>query len=382
MHNSEAPDTTYIFKWLCTGFGGPLIAESFKTPDEAAFIYHRLGGTDTQTDQWTFPWFVYEFDYNPFNYRAAGSNQYHPDNIQTSSIVRFRRLWSQPPGVSCQGSVNGHGVILLQHPNMEIISGQENSKRTTWVDPNVWMPVGFDGSTGQGNEEFNFSFSYRFDLEPGVSVPSYAGDFSCDYWAYTWAQNPPNIPVADASKFLTFRSHRPTIAEDVAQPPVADPPLQGTNMMGNWYVYRVVDQNQMGLPGVWVQERFWLGVPDDALINAKPWTTQRQSFSDNEAISVEEFLDGYFGHPDALRIPIDDVPLTPEIDGHEYWAGTLWSARNFGEYRSHFDQTLNSQVWDGVWLRAFRLRIPSMNWHDTEHAHGTRSPQFPSGEQQ
>lgn len=133
----------------------------------------------------------------------------------------------------------------------------------------------------------------------------------------------PSLPPygdQEPESYAKFKVHRPFAV--VPYPPSMGwtPPQPPEGQTGVALLYVLTDTDGYGMPGVQIQERFWLGIPQEFSRNVWVyWKTVRKGQA-IKGVPEKAAVDGVMDEPDYLRVQNRYVPF--ELDGHEYWAST------------------------------------------------------------
>ncbi|RMG24428.1 MAG: hypothetical protein D6724_06105 [Armatimonadetes bacterium] len=342
--------------------GGPLrIVEKQRADEEGeAFIMHRAmvpdgaGGFNDTVDA-SFPWYLTDFDYNPFHYRSSAN--YAPNGLQRVNVVEAKPLWPQPAGITVQYGVTGAGTFL--NPDSELAEwspGVPNPRQTTFLDGSKTAKVSMDGDLDSNQDIFLIGAYY-------LGVPSgqppfnpYAVDDSNSFYAYRDVRD--NTPWRNGHLYTYLRPHKPASLHDYSNRLLPYYPPPGA--VGAAFIYQLQDSRQEGMPGVWIQERFCTD-PEGLTTNDNGtyWITQRKGKTANRfgeiMFSSPTDVDGVFDSWDNLFFDEGSVPIT--FEGQEYWTATNLSARKIADYPWRVVPGTDPPVkkWLGIFVGAFDI---------------------------
>ena len=353
-------DKTYFFK-VIVGGGQIKIEEKQKSVpfENVAFIRHIRPPTPgvLEKPDGAFPWYLNDFGYDPFYYRT--SDGYNPPGLQAANAFKAHAERPQPASVKIRYQLTNKGVFVNPDPVLEVLGNGRNPRLTKPFEGTKDALISWDGQTG--NEDDTVLTAKYYYIAPDGSEAYLCDDQTPQYRV----ANPPMFTgqaIQNPEKYCTFRSHRPT---SLAAYTYAINP----NTPNNPHLYQLRDANGEGMPGVWVQERFWFYVPDDAWTNDQyllgwKWTTQRKGFDPVEDfVTLPYNVHGVFDSPDYLS-----YWQYLELDGHEYFAATNLGARRenqdpiTGQYYLYPERQIypgsSTYVYVGVYLNpSFKIII-------------------------
>gem|GEM_PF-3422389 len=342
--------------------GGPLrILEKQRAERDEAFIMHRAmvpngaGGFNDTVDA-SFPWYLTDFDYNPFHYRSSAN--YEPNGLQRVNVVEAKPLWTQPAGITVQYGVTGVGTFL--NPDAELGEsppGVPNPRQTTFLDGSKTVKVAMDGDQDAEADVF-LSAAYYVGVPSGQPPFSpYAVDDSNIFYAYMDVKD--STPWRQGHLYTYLRPHKPASLHDYRNRLLPYYPPPGA--VGAAFIYQLQDSRQEGMPGVWIQERFCVEPPGWFATNNNDtkWITRRKGFTDapdgQQIFGTPTDVDGVFNSWDDLFLDVTLAPRT--ITGHEYWAATNIAARKIADYPWRVIPGSNPPVkkWLGIFVGAFDI---------------------------
>lgn len=310
-------DEEYWFK-IVVG-GGPINIDLDYKQEARAFKLHR---SSTGALDGAYPWYLFDFGYDPFGYRQLGSTPYTPVNMQPCNRFKAWPEWVQPSSIKIQYKLTTKGVFLNQDADLAVLGSGRDPRKTTLLEATASKNalVSWDGQTGNEDETV-LSATYYYVAEDGTSV-----QLEEDYTPFYRVAHPDGIEHPE--KYCTFRSHRPTSMNEFT--------YGNCGPAGPAHLYQVFDMGGAGISGVWVQERFWFYVDPHAYTNDQyplgfKWTTTNKEYRPPGYLALYG-ADGVFDSPDYLTFPLQD-----DLPGHEYWAATNKGARRenqdqFGQY--------------------------------------------------
>lgn len=355
---------TYYFKLYV--YGGPLRRFVVQLADDKnAFQLHPkryvlpgYSGPDSETE--IFPNYCTDFNYNPHEFRAIADFK---ENVysQKVNVFKFRPEWDQPAKVRIWYSLDEPGVFVNYRDSQQIEelnseggpAGQVNPRLTKGLPWTTWAKIASAPVVGSPDNTFTLVATYAYvssvtGSEP-VDGPPPAGviDDTNSYFAYFYSR--PNMAHLDRNhrQFADFRTHRPKddLLLNIDGMTPWTPP---TDYSGGVLFYRLLDHEGLGMPGVWIQERFGAPeeIPEDCRVNRQReyWVTQRKGQTFPQQASWENFQittyppffpngtadHGVFG-PDYLWVANYHISGNEFlIHKHEYWAGTRATISNAG----------------------------------------------------
>jgi hypothetical protein len=273
--------------------------------------------------------------------------------------------WDQPQETQIRFSLSGYpGVLLNPDADLEVLQGgglnPHGTKRLAW--DRVVKIAARDDMPGAS---FQVAAGYFIPPAPppGAEVNPLATDESGQWYKKHpedsgFPLNPgrddPSIldPYGDQHPqlYAEFRVHRP--AGLVPYPPSMGwtPPQPPAGTAGVALLYVLTDTEGFGMPGVQIQERFWLGIPPGFNRNVWIYWKTVQAGERIASNSAEAAVDGVMNEPDYLWVVNEYVPF--ELDGHEYWAATT---------RTGYDVWVNPEgggrEYYGVKVKCFKIVI-------------------------
>lgn len=363
--------------------GGPLAIEKKQEAYESpgvVFLMHRSGNSDNpaEADQDVnqYPWYCTDFDYNPFDYRAAALGGYTIAHQQRCNIFKAKPLWTQPEDVSIKWFVGGTGTFLNPNPQLESVGGSANPQETKPLAPTVEQLITMNGEL-DSIEPFLLTASYFNGTPTG---PPYTNPITTDQTGsfYALQDELDNKLYRHGGDYAKFKPHKPKIhgLRDQSE-------LLGDNRyiddgltLGMQFLYALDDTEDNGMPGVWMQERF-IGahdggdaIPSWFITNFKSgvkWFTMRRN---NPAGS----RDGVFSGVDQMSMDIWWLETGPFLFYHEYWAATDDAQEDLVNYRWRFVPNTNPQIkrYLGMFIESFDMDFWEFYDYGVEHFLGDR----------
>ncbi|MFN8138419.1 MAG: hypothetical protein U0R49_01330 [Fimbriimonadales bacterium] len=349
-------DEEYWFK-IVVG-GGPINVDVLQKSTglaNVAFVRHIRPPDQTrpETPDGAFPWYLNDFGYDPFYYRI--NMGYHPPGLQAANAFKAHAEWTQPASVKIRYQLTNKGVFVNADPDLEVLGDGRNPRLTKPFEGTKNALISWDGQTGNEGDTV-LTGTYYYIAEDGMET-ALCDDHTPQYRVTNPPLLPDNSPISFPEQYCTFHSHRPT---SLAAYTYAINPSTPNNP----HLYQLLDANGEGMPGVWVQERFWFYVPDDAWTNDQfllgyLWTTQRKGYAGGSFVTAPYNVHGVFDTPDYLSY---HDPLV--LDGHEYFAATnLGARRENGTPYPERQMYPGSQTWvyKGVFIGCFIITINPPN---------------------
>lgn len=338
--------------------GGPLRIEVVFLADneENALKLHR--STEGSVN-FEFPWYCYDFGYNPFLYRTR-PHYTENNSAQKINVFKASPRWIQPVKTKIRYHLSSPSVFL--NPDSEIadkLEGGKDPQNTRGLPRTTHAIIGNDeifNSSGQSTGDLftlHASYEYRDDLEDGecsTNIPFYfhATDHSNAYYLAGGAIPEIGESVGNRDKYTQFRVHRPLDTNvwpaDELYETFFIRKYPSSGYSGGAIFHLLTDHLGEGIPGVRIQERFRNNPPEGSLVNVwYYWITKKKGSTFFGYSKIPTDIDGIFGE-DFFSLPNswwgENTNEDFILEGHEYWAGTSknnytqpYSGLFVGQYR-------------------------------------------------
>lgn len=353
--------------------GGPMkIDMLYHAEKDVSFQKHRANDVVEEGDVESLveltdekhPWYATDFNYNPFHYRNQSGAGYTIGGLQLQNSWKAVPLWSQPSDARVQYHVTLPGTLLNADAELADAGGVPNPRTSAFLQPATLAKVGMNGEL-DSPAEFGLSATY-FLGEPSGTGPHAPVAYDDSGKFYELQDEVAGKPWRDSIHYADFRVHRPTgPPEDLSSLLSSYTSQIPPGMIGlrKWFVLK--DQFGLGMPGVWVQERFigYLdGFGDELpagfqtnLETGKKWITQQRPFPASFlASSPFTADDGGFNGTDDMWFWPQNPTLTLL---HEYWAATDVCARKLADYPWRIVPGTQPQVkrYLGMWIASYDM---------------------------